>query len=186
MGALLRGNGQVNAAGGYFDASAIDNSIGSGRLLYTLLNPAQPAGGQGQLAEFTIGCKALGASGLGIPAVLLSDPEGQELASGIAPASAASGTPLLLECSNAIPTNGCGDVHPAAGGDGDIDVFDALRTLKMSVGVVVPTSSEQTAADVHPDNDPDGDGDIDVLDALRNLKAAVDLVTITSCGGPVQ
>lgn len=185
MGALLRGNGQVNAAGGYFDASAIDNSIGSGRLLYTLLNPAQPAGGQGQLAEFTIGCKALGASGLGIPAVLLSDPEGQELASGIAPAS---GTPLLLECSNAIPTNGCGDVHPAAGGDGDIDVFDALRTLKMSVGVVVPTSSEQTAADVHPDNDPDpdGDGDIDVLDALRNLKAAVDLVTITSCGGPVQ
>ena len=80
----------------------------------------------------------------------------------------------------------CGDVHPAGGGDMDVDVLDALRTLKMAVGQVGPSAGEQTRGDVHPDNDPDpdGDGDIDVLDVLRVLKASVGLVTITSCGGP--
>ena len=64
--------------------------------------------------------------------------------------------------------------------------WDALRALKISVGLVVPTPQERIAADVHPDNepDPDGDGDVDVLDALRILKASVGLVDITSCGGP--
>ena len=80
----------------------------------------------------------------------------------------------------------CGDVHPAGGGDGDDDILDALRKLKIAVGLVVPTARELIAGDVHPDNDPDpdGDGDIDVLDALRDLKASVGLVVITSCGGP--
>lgn len=97
----------------------------------------------------------------------------------------------------------CGDVHPAGGGDGDADVFDAHRMLKMAVGLIVPTPQEIVSGDIQPDNDPlpdleigaeaepdidpplHGDGDIDVLDALRSLKAAVGLVTITSCGGPV-
>ena len=80
----------------------------------------------------------------------------------------------------------CGDVHPAGGGDGDDDVLDALRKLKMAVGLVTPDERELIAGDVHPVNDsgPDGDGDIDVLDALRDLKAAVGLVEIASCGGP--
>ena len=82
----------------------------------------------------------------------------------------------------------CGDVHPAGGGDRDVDVLDALRALKISVGLVVPTPREMIAGDIHPDNnpDPDGDGDNDVLDALRILKASVGLVAITSCGGPVH
>ena len=69
--------------------------------------------------------------------------------------------------------------------DGDVDVLDALRTLKIAVGLVVPTPQERIAADVQPDNDPDpdGDGDVDALDALRILKKSVGLVTITSCGG---
>ena len=85
-----------------------------------------------------------------------------------------------------LPVMVCGDVHPAGGGDGDVDVLDALRDLKISVGLVTADAREQIAGDVHPDNepDPDGDGDIDVLDALRDLKASVGLVTITSCGGP--
>ena len=80
----------------------------------------------------------------------------------------------------------CGDVHPAGGGDGDDDILDALRKLKIAVGLVIPDEREMIVGDVHPDNDsgPDGDGDIDVLDALRDLKAAVGLVEITSCGGP--
>ena len=80
----------------------------------------------------------------------------------------------------------CGDVHPSGGGDGDVDVLDSLRSLKISIGSVLPTTAEAVAGDLHPDNDPDpdGDGDIDVLDALRNLKATVGLVNITSCGGP--
>ena len=80
----------------------------------------------------------------------------------------------------------CGDVHPAGGGDGDDDILDALRKLKIAVGLVIPDQREMIAGDVHPDNEtgPDGDGDIDVLDALRDLKAAVGLVAITSCGGP--
>lgn len=84
------------------------------------------------------------------------------------------------------PTGGCGDVHPAGGGDGDVDVLDALRSLKIAVGIVVPSTGEQVAGDVHPNNDPDpdGDGDNDVLDTLRILKAAVGSATITSCGGP--
>lgn len=79
----------------------------------------------------------------------------------------------------------CGDVHPAGGGDGDVDVLDALQELKISVSLVTPDDQEQIAGDVHPDNtpDPDGDSDIDVLDALRVLKASVGLVEITSCGG---
>ena len=36
----------------------------------------------------------------------------------------------------------CGDVHPAGGGDGDDEVLDALRKLKMAVGLVVPTPQE--------------------------------------------
>ena len=80
----------------------------------------------------------------------------------------------------------CGDVHPAAGGDGDVDVLDALRTLKFAVALTTPDARELIAGDVQPDNtqDPDGDNDIDVLDAQRVLKAAVGLVSITSCGGP--
>jgi hypothetical protein len=79
----------------------------------------------------------------------------------------------------------CGDLHPAGGGDGDVDVLDALRTLKISVDLVTPDSWEATAGDVHPATaEPAGDGDIDVVDALRVLKDTVGLVTITSCGGP--
>ena len=60
----------------------------------------------------------------------------------------------------------CGDVHPAGGGDGDDDVLDAVRKLKMAVGLVVPTPRELIAGDVHPDNDPPAaDGDVDVLSA---------------------
>ena len=80
----------------------------------------------------------------------------------------------------------CGDVHPAPEGDGDVDVLDALRTLKFAVVLITPDTRELNAGDVQPDNttDPDGDNDIDVLDAQRVLKAAVGLVSITSCGGP--
>ena len=76
--------------------------------------------------------------------------------------------------------------HPEGGGDADVDVLDALRTLKIAVGLIDPTPREQIVGDVQLDNDPDpdGDGDIDVLDALRNLKAVVGLADITSCGGP--
>ena len=64
--------------------------------------------------------------------------------------------------------------------------LDALRRVKIAVGLVTHDEREMIAGDVHPDNtpDPDGDGDIDVLDALPDIKAAVGLVTITSCGGP--
>ena len=79
----------------------------------------------------------------------------------------------------------CGDLQPA-GGDGDVDVFDALRTLKIAVDLVTADAREKIAGDVHPDNETtsDGDSDFDVLDALRVLKDAVGLLTITSCGGP--
>ena len=68
-----------------------------------------------------------------------------------------------------------------------VEVLDALRALKVAVGLIDPTPRERITGDVHPDNDPepDGDGDIDVLDALRILKASVGLATITSCGGPI-
>ena len=68
-----------------------------------------------------------------------------------------------------------------------MNVLDALRALKIAVGIVDPSAREQSAGDVHPaTSEPSGDGDIDVLDALRDLKAAVGLVEITSCGGPGQ
>ena len=78
-----------------------------------------------------------------------------------------------------------GDLHPEGGGDSDVDVLDALRTLKFAVGLVTPDAREQIAGDVNPDNDPDldGDGDVDILDALRVLKGAVGLISLTSCGG---
>ena len=79
----------------------------------------------------------------------------------------------------------CGDLHPAGGGNGDVNVLDALRALNIAVGSVTPDSRELKAGDVHPAlSDPAGDGDIDVLDALRILKESVGLVTSTSCGGP--
>ena len=93
----------------------------------------------------------------------------------------AEGTALDVTISAIV----CGDVHPSGGGDGDVDVLDALRTLKLAVALVTPDAREQEAADVHPAvSEPAGDNDIDVLDALRVLKGAVGLVTITSCGGP--
>ena len=75
--------------------------------------------------------------------------------------------------------------HNAIGGDRDDDVFDALRKLKIAVGLVVPTARELIAIDVYPDNEQASDADIDVFDALRDLRAAVGLGgNITSCGGP--
>ena len=80
----------------------------------------------------------------------------------------------------------CGDVHPAAGGDGDVDVLDALRTLKIAVGLVTADVREQISGDIHPAiAEPAGDGTINVLDALRTLNGAVGQVNINSCGGPI-
>ena len=43
----------------------------------------------------------------------------------------------------------CGDVHPSGGGDGDVDILDALRILKFGTGLVTPDAREREAADVN-------------------------------------
>jgi hypothetical protein len=60
----------------------------------------------------------------------------------------------------------CGDLHPPGGGDGDVDILDALRTLQIAVNLVTPDARERAAGDVRPDRTPgpDGDGKIDVLE----------------------
>ena len=101
------------------------------------------------------------------------------------PAPGATSVSDCLPDVGSPPAIVCGDLSPAGGGDGALNVFDALRALKIAVVLITPDAREQIAGDVEPAIlDPHGDGDIDVLDALRILNDVVGTVSITSCGGP--
>ena len=65
----------------------------------------------------------------------------------------------------------CGDVHPVGFGDGDDDVLDALRKLKIAVGLVTPSERELIAGDIHPQNNPEPDGDGDAPPAASDADA---------------
>lgn len=55
--------------------------------------------------------------------------------------------------------------------DGVIDVNDALLTLKIAAGVIIPTPEQEVRADI------DADGVVDVNDALKVLKRAAGVIT---------
>jgi uncharacterized repeat protein (TIGR02543 family) len=64
-------------------------------------------------------------------------------------------------------------------GDGQVDVSDALKVLRIVVGLVTATPEEKTKADVAPleNGKPSPDGVIDIADALLILQKAVGLVS---------
>ncbi|MBW4054896.1 MAG: hypothetical protein HIU83_05765 [Proteobacteria bacterium] len=64
-------------------------------------------------------------------------------------------------------------------GDGKVDVSDALRALRISVGLSAPTTFELEAGDVGPlvAGTPQPDGVIDVGDAFLLLRKSIGLVT---------
>ncbi len=67
----------------------------------------------------------------------------------------------------------CGD--PST--DGAIDVFDAIVTLQMVVGLIEPTLLQRIVADLNQD------GTINVFDAIMMLQHIVGLVpTLGGCG----
>jgi hypothetical protein len=82
---------------------------------------------------------------------------------------------------NIIRSGASGDVN----GDGNVDISDALLTLKYAVGLIQHTPENialyLATADVAPldpvTRKPMGDGQIDISDALLILKKAVNLVT---------
>ncbi len=68
----------------------------------------------------------------------------------------------------------CGDLD----GDGIVDVSDAIIILQIVVGLVNPSSTQQTLGDLNRD------GIIDVADAIIDLQIIVGLTEITECGTP--
>jgi len=77
-----------------------------------------------------------------------------------------------------------GDVAPAGGGDGSLDVADVLRLLRFAVLLETPTAEELLRGDLAPaisEDDLqviDGDEIVDVSDVLLALQAAVDLAQL--------
>ena len=66
----------------------------------------------------------------------------------------------------------CGDLN----GDGVINVFDAIISLQIIVGLITPTEDQLKAGDVVRD------GTINVFDAILVLQHIVGLTVITECG----
>jgi hypothetical protein len=67
---------------------------------------------------------------------------------------------------------------PDLNGDGRVDIADALKTLRIAVGLITPSASELRRGDVAPwsNGRPSPDGVIDVKDALVMLKKVTGLV----------
>jgi len=74
-----------------------------------------------------------------------------------------------------IPGRLCGDLD----GNGQATVIDALRALRISAGIITPTASDLSHADVAPlvNGRPEPDGIIDIGDVEVILREAVGLVT---------
>jgi M6 family metalloprotease-like protein len=68
-----------------------------------------------------------------------------------------------------------GDIN----GDEKVDVADALRILRIAVGLISPTADDYLRADVAPllDGKPHPDGVLDISDALVVLEKAVKLIS---------
>jgi hypothetical protein len=64
-------------------------------------------------------------------------------------------------------------------GDGKVDIADALKALRIVVGIIVPTARELGHGDVAPlvNGKPVPDGKICVRDALMILKKVVGLAS---------
>ena len=93
-----------------------------------------------------------------------------DLADGQAPSQAilASGSSHTVTVLAAV----CGDLN----GDGDVNVFDAITTLQIIVGLITPTEAQLMLGDVVRD------GTINVFDAILLLQHIVGLIEITECG----
>ncbi len=65
-------------------------------------------------------------------------------------------------------------------GDGIVDVADALRSLKIAIGLITPTASDQSRGDVGPlvNGKVVADGKIDITDAVLILEKTVGLVSL--------
>ncbi|NJD92310.1 MAG: hypothetical protein FIA91_12505, partial [Geobacter sp.] len=72
-----------------------------------------------------------------------------------------------------------GDPTGDVNGDGGVDLTDALLSLKISIGLVKPSSTQLVRGDVGPltGGAPKPDGKMDLGDALLTLKRAVGQVT---------
>ena len=82
---------------------------------------------------------------------------------------------LPLQTPNAIAAalpGVCGDLN----GDSQVNVFDAIITLQIIVGLVTPTPTQLVLADLNRDRA------INVFDAITLLQIIVGLVTIDTCG----
>lgn len=66
----------------------------------------------------------------------------------------------------------CGDLN----GDDAVNVFDAITTLQIIVGLVDPTTVQLVLADLNRD------GDINVFDAITLLQIIVGLTEVSECG----
>ncbi len=80
-GPLLSGNGQEDQAGGFFKHFGIDNASGTLLFASTLLSPAAPSGGAGDVAQMMVFCKAKGRSPLDISSPVLANATGEEILS---------------------------------------------------------------------------------------------------------
>jgi hypothetical protein len=63
--------------------------------------------------------------------------------------------------------------------DGDVDVADALRALRIAAGIVTPSQIELSRGDLAPlvNGTPQPDGKIDIGDVVVILRRSVDLVS---------
>lgn len=82
---------------------------------------------------------------------------------------------LLCSCLYPVPARAIPDGDLT--GNGTVEVADALRSLRIAVGLVAPTPQESDAGDVSPlvNGKPAPDGAITVSDALLILRKAVGL-----------
>lgn len=88
------------------------------------------------------------------------------------PAGANISSTAIIKIDTVVPT---GDVT----GDAVVDIKDALRLLKIAIGLITPSAEEVVRGDVAPlvNGVPRPDGVIDISDALLTLRRSIGLVT---------
>ena len=105
-------------------------------------------------------------SGVGASRRAPADPVNGPAQLGVYPA------PLAARAIAAAAEGVCGDLT----GDGVVNVFDAITTLQISVGLIQPTATQAVLGDLNRDLA------INVFDAITVLQISVGLITVDQCG----
>ncbi|OAQ20903.1 PKD domain-containing protein [Thermosulfurimonas dismutans] len=83
------------------------------------------------------------------------------------------------ECKNGLECTPDGDVAPLGSRDGQVNIGDALVTLRFALGLETPSEEDRCHADVAPlgaDGTPQPDGQITIGDALVSLRKALGII----------